>query len=157
MTSREEIISELLSQEEYFELNDEAAEEIFDILVENKTVMDKLLIYYTFIDLDKKKINTKILNWKIYNFESDVETELSNGILEFNGACDVVGFDNSLKLKIKTENFNICEVWAVDMDDDTEIAFVEQGQYIRKMERETFQSGPQTYGNRYKYIPRGKV
>ena len=157
MTPREEIISKILSEEEWFELNDEAAVEIFNALVENKHVVDNLKNNYMFIDNGDKKINTKIINWNINEFETDAISELTDGSLDFRGSCDVVGFDNPLMFVIKVRDFIIYEVWAVDMDDNTEIAFIEQGKYVRRMERETFQSGPQTYGNKYKFIFGGNV
>ena len=131
MTPREEIISELMSQEEWFELVDDAAVEIFNALVENKDIMNNLLTYYTFVDNGKKKINTKIISWEINEFETDAVTELVDGSLDFRGSCNIVGFDDRLMLVIKVKDFRIYEVWSIDMDDNTEIAFVEQGKYVR--------------------------
>ncbi len=157
MTPREEVISKILSEEEWFELNDEAAVEVFDVLVKNKHIVDNLKNNYLFIDNGNKKINTKIINWNINEFETDSIEEMVDGSLDFRGSCYAVGFDNPLMFVIKVRDFLIYEAWAVDMDDNTEIAFIEQGKYVRRMERETYQSGPQTYSNRYKFIFRGNV
>jgi hypothetical protein len=156
MTSREEIISKLLSQEEWFELFDESAVELFNILIKNKNIMDNLLKYYTFINDDKNSINTKIINWQINMFENSIK-ELVDGLLSFEGSCTVIGFDDKLRLKIKVENFKIYEVWAIDMYNDTEIAFVKQDKYVKRMEKEIFRSSPGVYNSRYKYIFRGNV
>jgi len=156
MTLQEKIISEILSAEEYIELQDEIAIGIFNILFGNKNIIDNLKNNYIFISTNDKKINTKIINWNIDEFETDISDAIDNS-LNFRGSCNAIGFDDPLMLVINVRDFNIYEIIAVDMNDNTEVVFIEQGKYVKKMERETFQSGPRTYGNRYKYTYRGNV
>jgi len=151
MSIREEIILKIFSLKEYIEFSDELAIEIFNTLIENKNVFNKLKNNYVFIDTGDKKFNTKIINCDIYELNADSE-EFVNGVMTFRGSCNLLNFDDALMFSIKIENFKISEIWAVDMDDNTEVAFIERSKYVKRMERETYKSGPTTYSNRYKFV-----
>jgi len=157
MDKEQQIILEIFSLKEYIEFSDELiVVKIFNALIENKNVFNNLKNNYIFINTGDKKFNTKIINWDIYALDADSE-EFVNGVMNFRGSCNLLNFDDALMLSIKIENFKISEIWAVDMDDNTEVAFIEQSKYVKRMERETYKSGPQTYSNRYKFIFRGNI
>jgi len=83
-------------------------------------------------------------NYRIHRCETDAIIEFMDGSIDFDGAVDFKEKEDAFMLRISIRNFKIYEIWASDMESEAEIAIINDGYIVRKMNREFIKTGPRT-------------
>jgi len=125
----------------YVEIQEDTANKLFQSLfgdIVNK--VNRVLIrnkYYKLLTLSPDEL------------EVDSTDDFANGNFSFMGRGTVTGFDDPLMLNIKTEKFKIHNLWLTNIEDSTEIPFVEKGRLVLSMVKRPIHNNDGSEGSRY--------
>ena len=134
---------------EYYDWYDDEANFIFNVLVNNIDAFMNIL--NTTITLKENNNIDRFtpIEFEIISTDTDAIEEMIDGSLTFDGS---VRFSDrkDFRLGIRTRDFNIFDVVAMNMDDNTEVVLVDNGKIVKAMERTSTKNG-RTISHGYKY------
>lgn len=126
----------------YIEIQEDTANKLFQTLfgdITSKVNQVKI-----------RGVSYRLFTLEIDELEVDSADDFSNGSFSFMGHGIVSGFEDPLMANIRTKNFKISDLWLTNMEDSTEVPFVDKGRLVVSMIKSSVYIDDRSQGSRYK-------